>query len=229
MAENINVEVAHKLSEHEHARVATRRGRWHTVLETAEVVLLAVVAIATAWSGFQAALWEGEQSLLYGEASHDRFDADAAATRGGQLLVGNLTLFTGWLQAASSGDTQLQAVLARRMTPEYHAAFTAWLATDPLTNPDAPPGPAYMPEYHDPLAEAAARLNERARETFDHGTEARHTADRYVRNTVLFAMVLFLVAMAQRFDTPAVRVAANIIACALLGFVLASLVGLPRL
>jgi hypothetical protein len=166
---------------------------------------------------------------LYGEASHDRFDADAASTRSGQLLIGNLTLFTAWLQAASNGDTELQAVLARRMTPAYHTAFTAWLTTDPLTNPAAPPGPAYMPEYQDPLAEEAAQLNARAQDTFDHGTEARHTADRYVRNTVLFAMVLFLVAMAQRFDTPAVRVAANVVACTLLAFVLVSLVGLPRL
>jgi hypothetical protein len=108
MAENINVEVAHKLSEHEHAHAAPRRGRWHSLVETAEVVLLAVVAIATAWSGFQAALWEGHQAMLYGEASNDRFDADAAATRSGQLLVGNLTLFTAWLQAAASGDTDLR-------------------------------------------------------------------------------------------------------------------------
>src|SRR5262245_24248588 len=140
MAENVNVEVAHTLSEpdHGHGRAATRRGRWRGLVETAEVVLLAVVAIATAWSGFQAALWEGHQSLLYGEASHDRFDADAAATRSGQVLIGNLTLFTGWLQAASSGDAELQAILVRRMTPEYRTAFTAWLATDPFTNPQAP-------------------------------------------------------------------------------------------
>jgi hypothetical protein len=86
-----------------------------------------------------------------------------------------------------------------------------------------------MPEYHDPLAEEAARLNERAQETFDHGTGARHTADRYVRNAVLFAMVLFLVAMAQRFETHAVRIAANGVAGALLVFVLVSVAGLPRL
>jgi hypothetical protein len=115
------------------------------------------------------------------------------------------------------------------MTPEYHTAFTAWLATDPFTNPEAPPGPAYMPEYHDPLAAEAAQLNARAQATFDHGTEARHTADRYVRNAVLFAMVLFLVAMAQRFETHAVRIAANAVAGTLLGFVIVSVAGLPRL
>jgi hypothetical protein len=224
-----NVEVAHKLSEPEHGRNAPHRGRWHDVIETAEVVLLAVVAIATAYSGFQAALWEGHQSMLYGEASNDRFDADAAATRSGQVLVGNLTLFASWLQAASSGDAQLQAVLVRRMTPEYPTAFTAWLATDPFTNPDAPAGPSYMPEYQDPLVEEAARLNERSRETFDHGTEARHTADRYIRDTVLFAMVLFLVAMPQRFQTHAARIAANGVAGALLVFVLASVAQLPRI
>jgi hypothetical protein len=56
-----------------------------------------------------------------------------------------------------------------------------------------------MPEYRNPDAERAAGLNERARSMFEAGTAARETGERYVRQTVLFATVLFLVAIAQRF------------------------------
>lgn len=37
-------------------------------MEVMEVVLLALVAIATAWGGCKAAKWEGRQFLLYGRA-----------------------------------------------------------------------------------------------------------------------------------------------------------------
>ena len=85
MTEGINVEVAHKLSDSEEAAEAEPpRGRWHELVEILEVAILAVVAIATAWSGYQATKWDGQQSLLYGHSSRDRFAADAASTRAGQ-------------------------------------------------------------------------------------------------------------------------------------------------
>ena len=42
-----------------------------------------------------------------------------------------------------------------------------------------------MPEYHNPQIEKAHELNERAAEMEHEGTEARHTAEEYVRATVL--------------------------------------------
>jgi hypothetical protein len=55
-------------------------------------------------------------------------------------------MFTAWLQATSAHDSQLAALYVRRFTPDYRTAFQAWLKTDPLTNPGAPAGPAYMPQ-----------------------------------------------------------------------------------
>jgi hypothetical protein len=66
MTESMNVEFAHKLSEPEHAtgHAAEQQPRWHGLLETAEVLLLAIVAVATAWSGLPPARWDGHQELL---------------------------------------------------------------------------------------------------------------------------------------------------------------------
>src|SRR5580765_1467922 len=101
----MNVEIAHQLSERE-ASLA-RHERWHELLEIVEVTLLAVVAVATAWSGLQAARWDGRQALRYGESSRLRFEADASSTRGGQELVANSAGFNTWLQAESAGNTKL--------------------------------------------------------------------------------------------------------------------------
>ena len=62
-----------------------------------------------------------------------------------------------------------------------------------------------MPQYRNPQLEEARRLNDQASATFAEGTAARETADRYVRVTVLFALVLFLIAVGQRFRVRGVR------------------------
>jgi len=87
----------------------------------------------------------------------------------------------------------------------------------------------FMPEYHNAQTEQAATLNEQASEAFDAGTSARETADRYVRQTVLFATVLFLVAIAQRFRFRGVRIAATALAGSLMVVALVGVIGLPRI
>jgi hypothetical protein len=227
MPEGMNVEVAHKLSEREPP--GAHHARWHAFLELAEVLVLAVVAVMTAWSGLQAAKWDGRQALLYGQASRDRFQADAASTLAGQQLSADASMFTALLQAQAAGNTELQASYVRRFTPDYRDAYAAWLKTDPFVNPAAPPGPGYMPSYHNRNQQKADRLNALASATFDEGTHARENADKYVRDTVLFASVLFLVAVAQRFSAMRARLAVGVITFGLLAFVVVSVAQLPRL
>jgi hypothetical protein len=203
-------------------------GRPFDRIEIVEVTVLALVAIATAWSGYQATQWGGRQALLYGQASTTRFAADAASTRGGQILVADSSMFTAWLQARSAGDVRLQGVLVRRFSPEYRAAFVAWLRTDPFKDPSAPPGPGYMPGFRQPDLERADGLNDLASALFAEGTDARETANKYVRDTVLFATVLFLIAVAQRFRERRIRIGANALALSLLSYSLISVVILPR-
>src|SRR3954451_1865077 len=106
MPEGANVEIAHSLTEQEHGHGAGHHEGWHRVLEILEVALLAIVAIATAWSGFQAAKWDGRQSELYGSANRLRFEAEAATTRGTQRLAADSGIFTAWLEAHQSGDVE---------------------------------------------------------------------------------------------------------------------------
>lgn len=226
MPEGLNVEVAHKLTEHE---TQARHERWHRVLEIVEVSLLAVVAVTTAWAGYQAAQWDGRQALRYGQSSRLRFEAEAASTRAGQELVADSSGFSAWLQAHDAGNTELMTQIERRFTADYHAAFEQWLATDPFTNPDAPAGPAYVPGYSNPNADRTAHRNDEASRVFDEGTEARETGEKYVRDAVLLASVLFFVALAQRQRARGARIAGLGIAVVLFAYVMVSVVTLPRL
>jgi hypothetical protein len=200
-----NIELAHTL--HERAeRGGGDRGRFEEIVEIVEAFLLAFVAIATAWSGYQAARWDGREAFLYGEATKIRITADQTATLGGQQRLYDISTFNSWAQAAWSGDHDLADLFERRFRPEYLVAFRAWMKLDPLHNRSAPPGPIFMPEYHNSLAEQAARLHTEASATFDRGTRARETGDDYVRTTVLLATVLFVIALSQRFKIRSLRI-----------------------
>jgi hypothetical protein len=77
--------------------------------------------------------------------------------------------------------------------------------------------------------EQAEKLNEHAAALEEAGTEARHTAEEYVRATVLFALVLFLVAVGQRFRLRGVRIATIAMAVGLFAYGLYDIGTLPRL
>jgi len=138
-------------------------------------------------------------------------------------------MFSSWLEARASRNTDLEMIYVRRFTPDYRQAFDQWLKTDPLNNPSAPPGPAYMPGYKNPNLEKSAQLNSDAAELFTEGTAAGEKAGQYVRLTVLFALVLFLIAAAQRFRQRPVRISANVLAVCLLAYAVVELIILPRI
>lgn len=198
-------EVAHHLG-HKHGD----GGQTHwseEAIEILEAVLLSVVAVATAWSGYQAARWDGRQAHLYGLSSQYRLQGSQAATRGGQLQLYDATTFSFWLQSSTSGDREAARILERRFRLEFRPAFAAWIKTDPFHNPKAPAGPLVMPQYHNAELEASTKYEHRATELFETGTIAREQGDKYLRNTVLLATVLFLTAVAQRFKVRNVRLA----------------------
>lgn len=178
--------------------------RW---LEIAEAVVMGVVAVATAWGGYQAARWSGLQSAQYSEASEIRVEAARASTIAGQHRLYDVVVFNQWIDAQTSGDTELADMYRRRFRPEFEPAFQAWLATDPFRNAQAPPGPTFMPEYRVTEAEQASQLEAEAANAFKVGQAADQQSDAYVLNAVFLASTLFFVAIGQRFDWVPVRLA----------------------
>jgi hypothetical protein len=231
-----NVEIAHHIGENAHAsdegegrRRADRASqRREEILEIAQAVLLALVAIATAFSGYQAARWDSTSAQLYGESSRLRSMSVQHQTTAGQLYLYDTTTFNFWLQATASSNAQLANLYEARFRPEFRVAYDAWIALNPLNNPGSPPGPSFMPQYHVSESEMAAALNAGASSAFDRASAARDNGDEYVRLTVFLAAVLFLIAVSQRFGIAAVRVGVLGVALVLLAYSLYVLATLPR-
>ncbi len=199
------------------------------IIEIIEAAILALVAVATAWSGYQAAQWAGERADQYAQASRLRITAEGLATIAGQERIYDNDTFNNWLTAKLDGKEEAAEFFERRFRGEYRSAFAAWLKTDPFKNAQAPPGPIFMPEYHDAKHEQFLALNKQASDMADHGTKSGETGDKYVRITVLLATVLLLTAIGQRFHFKAVRIVFMMVAFLLLCLPLFQLLLLPRL
>ena len=196
-------EVAHTLGHQHSERTMSRRAE---LVEIGEAILLAIVAVATAWSGYQTARFDSRQAHSYGLSGKYRATENRAATRSGQLQLYDSTTFSFWLQGKAQGDRAAQQLFESRFRAEFRPAFEAWLRTDPFHNPKAPAGPLLMPEYRNAAAAQAKAYDAKASVAFDEGTEARERGDKYLRNTVLLATVLFLIALAQKFRLEGVRI-----------------------
>jgi hypothetical protein len=231
MKEGLNAEIADAIAEgvREEREAARARSKWREPVEIVEAIFLGMVAITTAWSVYQAARWDGRQAELYGDSSTLRTRADQLLTLGGQQRLVDITTLNTWIQARFAGNDELADLYERRFSPEYRAAFDEWLMTDPLNNPNAPPGPSFMPSYENPLIDEGVELNQEANVVFDEGTEARQHSDDYVRTTVALATVLFLLALSQRFRIPQVRIGVLVVAGVLVVYGLAAVVTFPRL
>jgi ferric-dicitrate binding protein FerR (iron transport regulator) len=190
--------------------------------ELLEAILLAVAAILTAWSAFQATKWGGVQADNYSRAGAARTESVRASTSAGQLSAVDVDTFTSWLAAlgaderagVDSGLTEdgyapqpgtESAFLYERFRPEFRAAFDAWLATSPRTNPSAAPTPFAMSEYRVAEAEQAIELEQQAEEVSAVARQANQRGDNYVLMTIMFALVLVLVGIGTKMDTVKAR------------------------
>jgi hypothetical protein len=224
MPEGLTVEVAHKISEHR-PHESTRE----QFLEIVEALMLSVVAVATAWCGYQASKWEGRQAYLYSTSVEQRVEAANLASEGTQQRLLDMATFNTWIQLREDKNDPVARRYERHLSKDFKVAFDAWLKTDPFSNEDAPAGPAHMAEYRNSLLDQSAQLHRKSTETLAQGTQARTIAEVYVRRSVMLATVLFLTALAQRFKIRKVRIALLLVAGTLLAYQLVDLGMHPRL
>lgn len=198
-------EVGKEISEHRVHHAPEDQSRRDRYVSIAEAVLLSLVAIMAAWSGYAAAKWGTESSLSLAKASSTRTKANQAAIEATQIRTLDSVDFNAAITAYASHNPLLFRVALKRLRPSALAAVEAWRATKPLTNPKAPGDPSDMPQYRIPQQAQAKVLNAKADAYFSRGQSAAGTADKYVRLTVFLAAVLFLVGIGSRLPLPAAR------------------------
>ena len=200
-------EVGKEIGEHAHHAGGGAPSGPHRWVVITEAVLLSVVAITAAWSGYASAKWGTESSLQLAKASTMRTKANRADLEAISLRTLDASTFNAWFTAHIAGDKNGERLAIKRFRPVYRVAFDAWLATNPDTNPHAPPGPQYMPQYEQPQLALSRRLDLSADAYYEEGSKAAGTADDYIRTTIFLASVLFLVGISSHFPVLGARYA----------------------
>lgn len=209
MAEGLDpIEAGKKLHEHgENSEAAESPERHSRAVQICEALLLALVTLTAAWTGYAAARWGTSSRVDIAEASTMRDLATRNSLTALSLRDFDASTFDAWFIAYTRNDKNGERIAERRFRDEFRIAFDAWLKTRPFQNPKAPPGPRYMPEYKLATAERSRQFDQLADDRFESGNAAGATGDRYVRITVFLAAVLFLVGISSSFQLYGLRYA----------------------
>jgi hypothetical protein len=186
-------------------------------LDLALTIIMALAAVGTAWAGFQSAKWSGLQAISFAEAGAARTESTKAATDAGQDRLKDLVAYTSWIgalqeemiagtSARPSGDyqpdpEQVSGFLYERFRPEFKPAVDAWIATQPMVNPNAPATPFDMPEYDLEAEALEVELVARAEAATAEAHEDNQRSDNYVFMAVILALALFFAGVAGRSRT----------------------------
>jgi hypothetical protein len=188
-------------------------------LEVVVTVLLAIAAVATAWSSYQANRWTGEQAKATSRTNALRIAAARAQGLSQDQTQVDVATFIQWVDAYATGDTTLQDFYEERFREEFKPAFDAWIAADPFDSLNAPPTPFALPEYKLAAKEEAKKLDAATAVSSEEVQENIQRAGNYVLAVVLFAAVLFFAGISTELGSHRLR--ATLVAVGCVVFVLA--------
>ena len=139
---------AHTLEDKEDSG-AEAKGR-DRVLTIIEAVLLAVVAVVAAWSGFAAAKWGTESSLDLAKASAARTEANRAAYQAADLKNFDALTLNAWFTAYAVGNKNAMQVAERRFRPQFPGRVQRLACDAPVHEPPC----TARPHLHAPVCPA---------------------------------------------------------------------------
>src|SRR5215213_6633660 len=126
---------AHEHTEEPHRSAASAGADRHSrLVQIGEALLLSLVTIAAAWSGYAAAKWGTESRLELAQAATLRNLATRADLAALSTRNFDSSTFTAWFTAFTLDDPQKQAIAVRRFRPEFRSPSTpGWQPTRSTT------------------------------------------------------------------------------------------------
>ena len=166
------------------------------------LVLLLMTTFLSAFCAYQAHIWSSVQNAKYQEATEMRTESVRAFNDGNTKLLIDLDVYLAWADAASRNDTIRATIIASRFTPEFKPAFKAWIAQSPGRPQGTIPNgtPFMLPEYRIDAKEQGALLEKNANAAFVEAQNASDISTSYVMTTLLFAIVLFLCGVGEKWE-----------------------------
>ena len=200
-----------------------KRDYW---FEMIAVILLGIATIGSAWCGYQASTWNGEESRQARNATDYRVEASRLFALGTQKVSYDANIGAQYADAYVSKKPGLQqfikGVLARK---EFRPVLDQWDAK-------AAAGETSFGSLFDDKAYMAAQFGgyqkaDQANAATRLSAEAADTGDDYILTTLLMAAALFFAGVATSFGSRSARVVLVAGAALVLALAAARLIDLP--
>ena len=169
-------------------------------------MLLALATVATAWSGYQASRWNGEQAKAFSRANAARIESTRASALADAQTQIDVATFTQWVDAYAQHQTAWPTSTSSAFAPSSSRQWTPGSPRKPQQNPNAPLTPFAMPQYQLAARVEAKELEAKADAlSAEAGSDVQRATD-YVLGVVLFAATLFFAGMSAKLRTRRLRV-----------------------
>ena len=193
--------------------------------DNAAALLLALAALGTAWSGYQASVWGGIQAAQYTYSSVLRGKAGAEADEVARLRMLDMVMFTKWLDAFVEHRDTLALYYETHLRPQFRPAFERWRTNVKARELGATP--FEEEDYRRATAGDVAWYDSAATRALNSGQRANDMSDRYVFVTVILASVLFFAGAVRPLVDPRWRALMMAIAALLWVWAAAHIVTTP--
>ena len=200
-------EVGKEIGEHaKHSGDHEGQGRRHRAIVITEAVLLSVVAVTAAWSGYASAKWGTESSLKLAQASATRTKANRADLENLSLRTLDASTFNAWFTAHIAGHKNGERIAIKRFRPRTASPSTRGSRSIRTRTRTHRRVPRTCPSTSSRCSRSRGSST-KADAYYAEGSKNAGTADDYVRTTIFLASVLFLVGISSHFPVLGARYA----------------------
>jgi len=203
------------------------RSFWARQLDSdfAAALLLAVAALATAWSSYQASIWSGIEAAEYTYSSVLRDKEAAARNEVDRRRMLDVMLFTQWLEASTYRRDTLARFFELHFRPEFRPSFERWRQNATTANLTATPFDGL--DYRQRTEGNIAHYDSASWHALKVARQANGVSDNYVFVTVILASVLFFAGAVRPLVDLRLRKTTVVIAGVLLVWAVIRLVRTP--
>jgi hypothetical protein len=205
---------------------AERKARLDRAIEVLAVVLLGVATVGSAWCGYQASRWNGEESDAARASATARIDASRLFSLGVQQISYDASVTAQYAAAVAGGNENLQTFIKNNLVrPAYLPVLEEWekRVRAGETGGGIFQNQAYLDAQAAPSREAEAKDAAFAVKA----QEASANSDDYVLTALIMASALFFAGVTTSFRSPGIRVALLATATLVIAVAAARIADLP--
>lgn len=168
------------------------------LLEVVAVVLLGVATVGSAWCGYQATRWNGDENDLSRQSAALQVEAARQFGVATQTVSYDSNMISQYANATAAGDTALMRFYRETLLrPEVLPLVDRWEAE--IAAGRAPENLLDDEVYLDTQLDTYRATSSAATDLIDQAEDAGNHADEYVLTTLVLASALFFAGLTTSF------------------------------